>query len=446
QPPRKSKQQRKEMLLSLPSRSIARSARSYANQAAPSIITTTQANSAQKVLSTPEDNKLTASISLFIKAGSRYQPNHGIAHLLKNSVFKSTQKRSALSLVRETELLGGVLTSSLNREHLILSAEFLKGNEGYFAEVLGDVLTSSKLTRHEFHEEVLPGAKSEYTQAQEDPTIVAIDQAHQLAFRGGLGNSLFINPHLSASHESVIDYARSSFGNTKDQAIVSTGIEAERLTELVNQFFIVPTTTSSASSDQKSSYHGGEARITSPHGSDTLLVAFKGSEGPSNEAVYTVLQHLLGSDPASVKWSNGTSPFSSLPVKAFHLSYSDIGLFGILVKAPANQSKTFATQALNEIKKIANGEGVDKESINRAALKARFLVASNLENNLTRTELLGTQSLISPKSPSQITDLYSSYSQVTPDQVIQAAKSIIKSAPTTVAVGNTQELPYFDQL
>ncbi|KAH9440746.1 hypothetical protein Pst134EA_032312 [Puccinia striiformis f. sp. tritici] len=421
------------MLLSLPSRSIARSARSYANQAAPSIITTTQANSAQKVLSTPEDNKLTASISLFIKAGSRYQPNHGIAHLLKNSVFKSTQKRSALSLVRETELLGGVLTSSLNREHLILSAEFLKGND-------------SKLTRHEFHEEVLPGAKSEYTQAQEDPTIVAIDQAHQLAFRGGLGNSLFINPHLSASHESVIDYARSSFGNTKDQAIVSTGIEAERLTELVNQFFIVPTTTSSASSDQKSSYHGGEARITSPHGSDTLLVAFKGSEGPSNEAVYTVLQHLLGSDPASVKWSNGTSPFSSLPVKAFHLSYSDIGLFGILVKAPANQSKTFATQALNEIKKIANGEGVDKGSINRAALKARFLVASNLENNLTRTELLGTQSLISPKSPSQITDLYSSYSQVTPDQVIQAAKSIIKSAPTTVAVGNTQELPYFDQL
>jgi hypothetical protein len=29
---------------------------------------------------------------------------------------------------------------------------------------------------------------------------------------------------------------------------------------------------------------------------------------------------------------------------------------------------------------------------------------------------------------------------------MQAAKSIISSPPTTVAVGNTQELPYFDQL
>ncbi|PLW49484.1 hypothetical protein PCASD_01942 [Puccinia coronata f. sp. avenae] len=433
------------LLLARSTRSIARSARSYAHQAPPpALVSAAQTSRAQRVLSTPEDAKLTASISLFLKAGSRYQPSHGLAHLLKNSVFKSTQKRSALSLTRETELLGGVLTSSLTREHLILSAEFLKGND------VGRRSDELELHKARICGRSATGGDCRVPASQQDPTVVALEQAHQLAFREGLGNSLFVHPELGVSQEAVVEYARSSFGEAKEQSIVGTGIQADRLAELADQFFAVSSSSSSSSSgpgapQKSSSYHGGEARITRAHGSDTLLVAFKGAAG-SSSAAYTVLQHLLGSDPASVKWSSGTSPLSSLPVRAFHLSYSDMGLFGFLVKAPAAHARSAASQALAELKKIAAGNSLDKEAVARAALKAQLLVASSLESNILRNELLGTQSLISPKTPQQLGELYSAYSQVTPEQVIQAAKSIISSPPTTVAVGNTQELPYFDQL
>ena len=43
--------------------------------------------------------------------------------------LQSTGKRSALGTVREAELYGGVLSSSLTREHLALTAEFLRGDE-----------------------------------------------------------------------------------------------------------------------------------------------------------------------------------------------------------------------------------------------------------------------------------------------------------------------------
>ena len=43
--------------------------------------------------------------------------------------LQSTGKRSALGTVREAELYGGVLSSSLSREHLALTAEFLRGDE-----------------------------------------------------------------------------------------------------------------------------------------------------------------------------------------------------------------------------------------------------------------------------------------------------------------------------
>jgi ubiquinol-cytochrome c reductase core subunit 2 len=42
---------------------------------------------------------------------------------------QATNKRSQIRLVRETEALGGVLSTSLSREHLVLTAEFLKGDE-----------------------------------------------------------------------------------------------------------------------------------------------------------------------------------------------------------------------------------------------------------------------------------------------------------------------------
>jgi ubiquinol-cytochrome c reductase core subunit 2 len=42
---------------------------------------------------------------------------------------QSTSTRSALGTVRESELYGGVLSTSLSREHLAMTAEFLRGDE-----------------------------------------------------------------------------------------------------------------------------------------------------------------------------------------------------------------------------------------------------------------------------------------------------------------------------
>ncbi|MBW0491025.1 hypothetical protein O181_030740 [Austropuccinia psidii MF-1] len=435
-------------MISLPTRSLCRFTRSFATtlHPSPSIISTNQSNSGLKVLSTHDNSKLTSSISLFVKAGSRHEPSPGLAHLLKNMLFKSTENRSALRLIRETELLGGVLTTSLSREHLILNAEFLKGQENYFIQVLADVLTSSKFSRHEFNEEALPGTLAESNQAQSDSMILAIDCAHQLAFRKGLGNSLFADPSLPVSHDSAVEFARSSFANLNQHSIVATGIDPEKLLGLVNEFFAPSSSSISTTSvsSSKSSYHGGDIRLTS-HAADTFLLAFKGAQN-SNQPEFTVLQHLLGSNPVLVKWSHGPSPLSSLPVKTFHFPYSDNGLFGFVVKAEGSHAHQVASKALAELKKVADGNAIDKEAVDRAASKAQFLVASSLESNILKTESLGIQSLTTNTSPQGIQDLYSSYAQVTPDKVIQAAKSALNSRPTVVAVGNTKELPYAEDL
>lgn len=81
-----------------------------------------------------------ASVTVAVRAGPRFESEAGVAHALKNFAFRSTKDRSALRIVRETELNGGVLSASLSREHLLLTAEFLKGDEAHFIELLANVV------------------------------------------------------------------------------------------------------------------------------------------------------------------------------------------------------------------------------------------------------------------------------------------------------------------
>lgn len=59
---------------------------------------------------------------------------------------QNTQKRSALRITRESELLGGQLTAFHTREALVLQASFLREDIPYFTELLGEVISQTRYT------------------------------------------------------------------------------------------------------------------------------------------------------------------------------------------------------------------------------------------------------------------------------------------------------------
>ena len=138
------------------------------------------------------------------RAGPRYEPNAGAAHALKNFAFKSTKERSALRIVRETELNGGVLSATMSREHLLLTAEFLKSDKEYFAQLLAEVIGSQKLCRFEYNEDVVPSMIADVEQAASSPLAIGIDSLYTTAFRNrSIGSSLFASPGNLPTIESV---------------------------------------------------------------------------------------------------------------------------------------------------------------------------------------------------------------------------------------------------
>ncbi|GAA5855918.1 hypothetical protein JCM8547_000415 [Rhodosporidiobolus lusitaniae] len=388
----------------------------------------------------------TSSISVVVKAGSRYEPAPGVSHVLKSSLLKSTNKRSQIRLVREAEALGGVLSTSLSREHLVLTAEFLKGDEAFFAEALGDAVTQAKLPVWEYNEEVVPQVQGEYEQGVRDSSVYAFDLAHQLAFRKGLGNSLFASPHVAVDHSTAVSFAKASFAPS-NLAVFGSNVDAGKLKSFVSEFFVSGASSSSSISTPASKYYGGEVRVPSVgHESlDKLLIAFQGAA--ATEVDFAVLRFLLGGDVA-VKWGAGSSPLAKLTTatssaQAFNLAYSDAGLFGIAVSGKTADVSEVASKAIAALKEVKNGAA--EEAVKQAVAKAKFAAASALETRAGQVEVIGHQVAYNGQAPS-LEEVFAKLDKVSVESLSKAASSALSSKPTTVAVGNTHALPYADAL
>ncbi|KDQ56024.1 hypothetical protein JAAARDRAFT_133094 [Jaapia argillacea MUCL 33604] len=388
----------------------------------------------------------TSAVTFLVKGGSRFETKPGVAHALKNFAFKSTGKRSALGTVRESELYGGVLSSTLSREHLALTAEFLRGDEEFFVDVLSSFITSAKYTRHEFEEFVLPSLEADSLAAQADPLTRALELAHTLAFRSGLGSSLFASPHAHLTHQDIQSYASSIFtkGNL---AVLGTGIDQATLSKLVEKSLASLSASGAAPSTTPSSYFGGESRLENAHGPQTVFIGFGATGVPSAELA--ALSAHLSSTP-SVKWSQGTSPVSAgIPedasVQTVLLPYSDAALFGLIVQGATPEAvKEAAKVAVKALKEAAAPGGIKNEDFGKAVSKAKFQAASAIDSRDGLFSVLGAKVLAG--SQASVDSTLTALDKLTPSAFSKTSSTLLKAKPTFVAVGDANALPFPDEV
>ncbi|KAE9387064.1 LuxS/MPP-like metallohydrolase [Gymnopus androsaceus JB14] len=383
-----------------------------------------------------DNNQPTSSVTFLVKAGSRFEPKAGVAHGLKNFAFKSTDKRTAIGTVRESEIYGGVLSASLSREHLALTAEFLRGDEEYFVDVLTSFVTSGRYTRHEFSEYVAPVVESEIEATKFNPGFQAVEAAHALAFHNGLGSSLMAPPHSSITHDDIKSFAQSAF--TKDNiAVLGTGIDQATLSRLVEKSLSKISTASQLSSSA-SSYFGGETRLQAHGGLQTVFIGFGSAGAPSPELA--ALSAYLSPAP-SVKWSQGTSPIATAilegtTVEVVHLPYSDASLFGLLVQGPTGAAvKEAGIAAVQALKTAASG--LKAEDLKKAVAKAKFAAASAVDSR---------EGLYLPGGESSLDSALASLDKVSESGFTKTTSALVKAKPVFVAVGDVATLPYINDL
>ncbi|KAH8114994.1 Metalloenzyme, LuxS/M16 peptidase-like protein [Phellopilus nigrolimitatus] len=387
----------------------------------------------------------TSAVTFLVKAGSRYEPKPGVANVLKNFAFKGTSSRSALGTVRETELYGGVLSSTLSREHLALTAEFLRGDEAYFVDVLSSIISSTKFTPWELKESVLPAVTEDTRVGSSNPATLALELAHAIAFHTGLGSSVFAPPHVSVSAEDVKSYAAQAFSKS-NIAVLGTGIDQFTLAKLVEKH-LGASSSASATTSIASQYFGGETRHVLHGGPQTVFIGFGATGAPSAELA--VLATHLSTAP-SVKWSASLSPITAVipagvTVQPVLLPYSDATLFGLLIQgASADAVKQAAAVSVKVLKDTSMGGSVTPEELKKAIAKAKFAAATAVEDREGFISTFGPKVLAG--SEASFNGLYTALDGVSATNFFKAASSLVKTAPTFVTVGDGSALPYKDEV
>lgn len=258
-------------------------------------------------------------------------------------------------------------------------------------ELLSRVVTSTRFTPHEFNESVLPSTIAETSEFQHNSVATALDVAHALAFRAGLGASLFASPagpHFSS--EDVKSYASSVFTKA-GISVFGTGIDSALLEKLVSKNLSnLPSGAKLESSPSK--YYGGDSRVLlESHGSQTVFVGF-GSTGPVTPELSVIAAHLNASK--AIPWSEGMSPFQNLPekstVQTVLLPYSDATLIGWLIQAPTAEGVKAAGQAV--VKGVKSE--IKEEDLKKSVKKAKFAAASALDTRQGLSEAIALQGLM----------------------------------------------------
>ncbi|CAI5759753.1 unnamed protein product [Candida verbasci] len=308
-------------------------------------------------------NDLT-SLSIKIKNSGSSVGKFGISHLLSKFAFLNNGGKSALRFVRESELLGGVFSSQVTRDALILKASFLKADLPYYVSELGNIVSNTKFTPHEFKEVVLPAANYETQQALNSSSITGLEKIHEISFRKGYGNPLYYNSSTPISLNEIVQFSKDQFVGENIEILAEGANEAD-LTKFVEEsaFCYLPSSANSLKPEVKF-YTSQETRHALPGQSTAIIgVPVKTSEFGKYE--------LLSATIGTKTLPSLTTPLSKIEGASSHLyKYENAGLFVIEV---TNSSAEKVANGIKDAKKVL--ESITKEDLSKSVKSADLSIA-----------------------------------------------------------------------
>lgn len=265
----------------------------------------------------------TASLAVRVHAGARYADKDGLAHLLSRFNFQATGDKSALRLVRESELLGGALRSTVDREYITLQATFLKESLPYYVNAIASVLYKTSFKPHELVESVGPAAAYDLAVATSDPIKVAEDALYAATYRSaGLGRPVLFDGVEQITLDDIKQYANKVY-TQENIEIFATGVEERDLQRFVGESLINTLPKGSAIKEAAApKSFAGEVRVRA-HGPNVAAIAVP-AETAAQIPELQVLKTFLASplyanagaiDTVSFDSFNGTHGLLTLFVK-----------------------------------------------------------------------------------------------------------------------------------
>jgi len=414
---------------------------------------------------TSPSNNLTATIGVFIDAGSRWETSadNGVSHFLEHLAFKGTHKRSRKDLESEVENMGGHLNAYTSREQTCYYAQVVKKNIPQAMDILGDILLNSKYDETSVNEErntILKEMESVYKDSKQE---LLLDHLHENGFQGCPLGYTILGPvsNIEKINKADIEkYVKTHY--TADRMVIAAAgaVDHDEIVKMAEQLFSgVPSAPPGETRpykvpadfigcdyeerwDEMDTAHVVLAYpISGWNDSDAFpLMALQQLLGEGNKSEYNSHNHvcelhrkLLG----NLDHCNYAERYQT-----FLNFYSDTGLFGVYYECHPYDLHYGSMMIRSSMTKY--GYFLSPDELDYVKNKAKASVLFNLANTTATCEDIGRQMLVHGRRmhPSEA---FTRFDEVDVNSVKNVAqKYLIDRDHCLAAIGPLHELPDYN--
>jgi predicted Zn-dependent peptidase len=379
----------------------------------------------------------TASIGLFVAAGSRHEreEEHGLSHLLEHMAFKGTGARNAREIAEAIENVGGDLNAETGVEQTGYFAHVLREDVGLALDLLSEIYCDSRFDREELEREKSVVIQ-EIGAVEDTPDDLVFDHLSAAAWAGqAIGRPIlgtretvggfdrgaiqsYLNRHYRAGativaaagavdHDEIVERAA--------KALESLGAEA-------------------AAPPIAARYTGGEFLAKKSLEQTHIVLGFSGRaiDEADHDAAQVFATAVGGGMSSALFQEVREKRGLAYAVNAFHWSFADAGLFGVYAGCAAAKAGELMAAALDTLAECA--EKLDEAAVERAKAQMKVATLSVLEQPGARAQQLARQ-LFAYGRILELEESIQRIERIDVGSVRRTGAAMLASDPTVAAIG-----------
>ena len=379
-----------------------------------------------------------ATLGVWVGTGSRNErpDEHGISHLLEHMAFKGTKRRNARQIAEAIEAVGGDLNAATSIESTAYYARVLKSDVPLALDVLADILSDSTFEPQELQREQNVIVQ-EIGAVEDTPDDLVFERMHETAFPGQpVGRSILGTPETVRSIDAAglrAYLARNYRG--PDMLVAAAGaIEHETIVAEAEKHF-AGFNGPAAPAPEPARFDGGTRVEKRDLEQAHIALALQGVS-TRDEQLYNlqVFTSVLGGGMSSrlfqeVREKRGLC----YSISAFHMPYSDTGLFGLYAGTDERDAPELMSVVINQIGLATENLSEAEVARAKAQMKAGLLMA--LESSEARLGQLARQMLAYGR-PIPLDEIVAKVDAVTVESARAAGRMLIgRGRPAIAALG-----------
>jgi predicted Zn-dependent peptidase len=385
-----------------------------------------------------------ASLGVWVGAGSRDEKpdEHGISHLLEHMAFKGTKRRTAREIAEAIEAVGGDLNAATSIESTAYFCRVLKADVPLALDVLSDILSEPAFDPDELQREQNVIVQ-EIGATEDAPDDLVFDRLQSIAFPNqSVGRSILGTPDTvrSFNPDKLRTYLSRNYRGPDMLVAAAGAVEHKAIVEEAERRFA--NFDGPAGPAPEPARFGGGSRVEERDLEQAHIALALEGLPVTHETLYSlqVFTNVLGGGMSSrlfqqVREKRGLC----YAIHAFHMPYSDTGLFGLYAGTDAADAPELMSVVIDEI--AGATESLNDSEVNRAKAQMKASLLMALESSEARLGQIARQMLAYGR-PIPLDEIVAKVDAVSVESARAAGRALIgRGRPAIAALGpgNTLE-------